>query len=522
MSVACCLQAGPGLRPLLSAGAARLHHQVRALRLRSPLPHASSAQQRTKWLATVGHALDAPVHGLLPARARRFSSVMVCYRNAAGQWCLALRVANIRKHQLLKPTVRMVLTVRACRSAGGRARAQPDSTAPGGATLRCKRAHIGSAACLPGPSQAVDSITPSNYLFETLAIDGLCAQVRLGGLAGSQLPHGLCRSVPRVRSSRPRAVRPDLAWPAASLDCCLDGAGDQPGAGLPRQRDARDRPVLAAVRRVAAGDGHAHDGGERAGQSGGRAAGSRAHTPQSLCACAWGALTAGDRPRARTEQPLVLPLRPQVLVFVDGIDAMTSKNMSARHAYNSNSVSRGLARPCRKRARRRPSEATARAVPHPRSHALARVAGSDSCFPPARPSQIRMNEAFAPLHLEVRGKALGLDFGAFDATVRALDLTWPPCRCSASAHACRGLASVEGASRGVSQAAGCSLEPVTSPWGSAVCGAGAGVARGPFGAQQRPRPGRPATGGNPEPHVAHASPGKRAWLEETGAAALAA
>lgn len=64
---------------------------------------------------------------------------MVCNRHpASGHWCLSLRVANIRKHQILKPSLRMVLT-------------------------------------------AVDSITPSNYLFEHLPIDSLHTQV--GGRA---------------------------------------------------------------------------------------------------------------------------------------------------------------------------------------------------------------------------------------------------------------------------------------------------------------------------------------------------
>ena len=46
---------------------------------------------------------------------------------------------------------------------------------------------------------------------------------------------------------------------------------------------------------------------------------------------------------------------------------MTSKNMTARHAYNSS-------------------------------------------------ADIKVNEAFLPLHLEMRGKALGLDFSSFDGT----------------------------------------------------------------------------------------------------------
>lgn len=48
---------------------------------------------------------------------------------------------------------------------------------------------------------------------------------------------------------------------------------------------------------------------------------------------------------------------------------MTSKNLSARHAYNSN--------------------------------------------------EVRMNEQFVPLHLEMRGKKLGMDFRVFDSTVIA-------------------------------------------------------------------------------------------------------
>ncbi|KAG2492822.1 hypothetical protein HYH03_008980 [Edaphochlamys debaryana] len=59
----------------------------------------------------------------------------------------------------------------------------------------------------------------------------------------------------------------------------------------------------------------------------------------------------------------------EILVFVDGIDAMTSKNMSARHAYNTN--------------------------------------------------EVHINEQFLPLHLEMRGRSLGLDFSGFDATALA-------------------------------------------------------------------------------------------------------
>lgn len=48
-----------------------------------------------------------------------------------------MRVANLRKHQILQPTIRLVVT-------------------------------------------AVDSITPSNYIFEHLKVDSLTAQVREG------------------------------------------------------------------------------------------------------------------------------------------------------------------------------------------------------------------------------------------------------------------------------------------------------------------------------------------------------
>ncbi|PNW74256.1 hypothetical protein CHLRE_13g591450v5 [Chlamydomonas reinhardtii] len=156
----------------------------------------------------------------------RFSSVMVCNRHpASGHWCLSLRVANIRKHQILKPSLRMVLT-------------------------------------------AVDSITPSNYLFEHLPIDSLHTQE-------TNLELGFPANVTHVISP---------ASPLYNLSLL--------------EMDTR---------------------------------------------------------------------MMEILVFVDGIDAMTSKNMTARHAYNSS-------------------------------------------------ADIKVNEAFLPLHLEMRGKALGLDFSSFDGT----------------------------------------------------------------------------------------------------------
>ncbi|GIL62473.1 hypothetical protein Vafri_16693 [Volvox africanus] len=158
----------------------------------------------------------------------RFSSVMVCYQQpATGYWCLSLRVANIRKHQLLKPALRMVLT-------------------------------------------AVDSITPSNYLFEHLTIDGHSTQetnLELGFPAN--MTHVITPSSPLYNLS-----------------------------------------LLEMDTRMM-----------------------------------------------------------EVLVFVDGIDAMTSKNMSARHAYGTN--------------------------------------------------EVHMNEVFQPLHLEMRGGSLGLDFSGFDLTMLA-------------------------------------------------------------------------------------------------------
>ncbi|GIM16380.1 hypothetical protein Vretimale_19042 [Volvox reticuliferus] len=158
----------------------------------------------------------------------RFSSVMVCYQQpTTGYWCLSLRVANIRKHQLLKPTLRMVLT-------------------------------------------AVDSITPSNYHFQHLAIDAHSTQE-------TNLELGFPANVSHV-------ITPSSPLYNLSL----------------LEMDTR---------------------------------------------------------------------MMEVLVFVDGIDAMTSKNMSARHAYGTN--------------------------------------------------EVHMNEVFQPLHLEMRGGSLGLDFSGFDLTMLA-------------------------------------------------------------------------------------------------------
>lgn len=60
----------------------------------------------------------------------KFSTVAVLHRHESGFWCLEARVANVRKHQILKPEIKMAVT-------------------------------------------AMDSTTPSTYLFEYLSIDGL-------------------------------------------------------------------------------------------------------------------------------------------------------------------------------------------------------------------------------------------------------------------------------------------------------------------------------------------------------------
>ncbi|MEW5307342.1 MAG: hypothetical protein WDW36_009746 [Sanguina aurantia] len=155
----------------------------------------------------------------------RFSSVAVVHRDPSGYWCLNLRVANIRKHQILKPSIRMIMT-------------------------------------------AVDSITPSNYTFEHLEVDSLEKQ-------NTNLELGFPANVSHIITGE------SPLWNLSLLEM--------------------DTRMM------------------------------------------------------------------EVLVFVDGIDAMTSKNMSARSAYNT--------------------------------------------------SEIQLNQQFAPLHLEMRGRSLGLDFSIFDQTV---------------------------------------------------------------------------------------------------------
>ncbi|EFJ41660.1 hypothetical protein VOLCADRAFT_98369 [Volvox carteri f. nagariensis] len=198
----------------------------------------------------------------------RFSSVMVCYQQpSSGYWCLSLRVANIRKHQLLKPTLRLVLT-------------------------------------------AVDSITPSNYLFENLAIDAHSMQetnLELGFPAN--VTHIITPSSPLYNLS------------VLEMDTRMMEHQEHPPVDPP-SASSTSSPAFSRLN-----DLPAHDD-------------------------AWRHMT--------TEK---------VLVFVDGIDAMTSKNMSARHAYGTN--------------------------------------------------EVHVNEMFQPLHLEMRGGSLGLDFSGFDLTMLA-------------------------------------------------------------------------------------------------------
>jgi hypothetical protein len=67
------------------------------------------------------------------AQSIRFSRVATVARHPSGYWAITFRVANVRKHQLLKPDMRLIVT-------------------------------------------AIDSITPSNYVFEHLAIEDLGSQ----------------------------------------------------------------------------------------------------------------------------------------------------------------------------------------------------------------------------------------------------------------------------------------------------------------------------------------------------------
>eukprot|EP00879_Flechtneria_rotunda_P004613 GHRR01004869.1.p1 GENE.GHRR01004869.1~~GHRR01004869.1.p1 ORF type:complete len:426 (+),score=96.72 GHRR01004869.1:474-1751(+) len=163
------------------------------------------------------------------ANSIQFSGLCTINRHSSGHWALTFRVANIRKHQLLKPEIKVLVT-------------------------------------------AIDSITPSNYVFEYLDVEAKEIQ----------------------------QMNIQLGFPAHVVHVIRPGS---PMYNLSLQEmDAR---------------------------------------------------------------------MMEVLVFVDGIDAMTSKAMQARRSY--------------------------------------------------QPSEMAMNEQFLDLHLEMRGGKLGLDFGQFDATTMSTD-----------------------------------------------------------------------------------------------------
>ncbi|GAX73286.1 hypothetical protein CEUSTIGMA_g740.t1 [Chlamydomonas eustigma] len=161
------------------------------------------------------------------ASSVRFSKEAVCHSHPSGYWAISLRVANLRKHQILQPSIRMVVT-------------------------------------------AIDSITPSNYMFEHLKLENTYQQE-------TNLELGFPANLIHV-------ITPDSFLYNLSL----------------LEMDTR---------------------------------------------------------------------MMEILVFVDGIDAMTSKHMSARFSYAS--------------------------------------------------LNILLNQVHVPLNLEMRGKKLGLDFNDFDRTILA-------------------------------------------------------------------------------------------------------
>ena len=60
--------------------------------------------------ALLVYLLDLCVLMPPPPLAHRFSKVAVVRRHHTGWWCLSMRVANLRKHQILQPHIRMVVT----------------------------------------------------------------------------------------------------------------------------------------------------------------------------------------------------------------------------------------------------------------------------------------------------------------------------------------------------------------------------------------------------------------------------
>uniref|UniRef100_A0A7R9Z2D0 Inward rectifier potassium channel C-terminal domain-containing protein n=1 Tax=Chlamydomonas euryale TaxID=1486919 RepID=A0A7R9Z2D0_9CHLO len=161
------------------------------------------------------------------AGSMRFSKTAVCHAHPSGHWCISMRVANLRKHQILQPSIRMVVT-------------------------------------------AIDSITPSNYLFEHL----------------------------KVENGHKQETNLELGFPANVVHV------------IDKDSFLYQLSLLEMDTRMM-----------------------------------------------------------EILLFVDGIDAMTSKYMSARLSYSS--------------------------------------------------SDIELNRVHVPLVLEMRGKKLGLDFNEFDKTVPA-------------------------------------------------------------------------------------------------------
>lgn len=202
-----------------------------------PTPDCSTANLTVMLQVITSSLVDFIMLGLVFARFSapfkrattiRFTNGMTAHRHvASGAWCIMFRVANLRKHQILKPEIRMLLT-------------------------------------------AIDSITPSNYVFEYLEIEAVDRQQ-------TNLQLGFPAHVTHV-------VRPGSPLYNLSL----------------QEMEAR---------------------------------------------------------------------MMEILVFVDGIDAMTSKQMQARKAYY--------------------------------------------------PSDIVMNEQFADMHLQAKAGRLGLDFTEFDRTTPA-------------------------------------------------------------------------------------------------------
>ncbi len=112
----------------------------------------------------------------------RFSKVAVIHRHPSGFWALTLRVANLRKQQILQPAVRMVSEHNAAVHPAASRRAPAHDRTSTSALRVC---HAADSVCVcvcvcvcQQVATAVDSITPSFYHHEQLAIEGLYKQVR--------------------------------------------------------------------------------------------------------------------------------------------------------------------------------------------------------------------------------------------------------------------------------------------------------------------------------------------------------